>query len=95
MLRRFECPHCGKMLAESDGHVVKTNCRRCRQIVSGRALDLQMTLECKQCGRRHYYETPDQRPTYCVVCGLGSLLPVPALKRPTEVPTPATSGSQA
>ena len=94
MLRRFECPHCGKMLGRTDGSTLETDCRRCRCIVIAVPLELQLTLECKQCGRRHYYETPDQRPTYCVVCGLGSLLPVPALERPAEVPTPAMSGSQ-
>lgn len=93
MLRRFDCPDCGKFLGRSDGSKLETRCPRCQEIVTASPLELQLTLECKQCGRRHYYETPDQRPTYCVICGRSSLVPVPALKRPVEAHTPAMRGS--
>jgi transcription elongation factor Elf1 len=93
MLRRFDCPDCGKFLGRSDGSQLETNCVRCHRVVMATPLELQLTLECERCGRRHYYETPDQRPTYCVVCGLDSLSPVPTLQRPIEVLTDSARGS--
>lgn len=91
-LRRFDCPKCGKFLGRSDGSRLETNCRSCREIVTAVPLELQLTLECMRCSRRHNYEMPSQRPSYCVVCGSESLQPVPALQRPVEAPIPAMRG---
>lgn len=88
-LRRFDCPKCNKFLGRSDGTRLETKCRTCREIVTAIPLELQLTLECTRCGRRHYYETPTHRPTYCVVCGIDSLQ---SIKRPVEVPVPVMRG---
>lgn len=90
MMRRFDCPDCGKFLGRSDGTVLETNCKRCGRIVNAKPLELQLTVECARCSRRHYYEVPAKRPKYCVVCGAESLQSVTL--RPTEAPTPLLTG---
>jgi phage FluMu protein Com len=83
---RFECPDCDKFLGLSDGTSLETKCQRCGKVVQAKRVESQVTLECERCGRRHRYETPDQKPTYCVQCGTHSLREVPALNKPIEVP---------
>jgi phage FluMu protein Com len=93
MLRRFDCPTCNKFLGRSDGSQLETKCARCAKVVLAKPLELQLAVECQRCGRRHHYETPQMRPTYCVACGLDSLTPITYGKRPQEVPTPAEIGA--
>lgn len=85
MMRRFDCPDCGKFLGRTDGTTLEAKCTRCRAVVTALPLDLQLALECARCSRRHHYENPASRPRYCVVCGAETLVPV---LRPAEAPTP-------
>lgn len=86
MLRRFDCPDCGKFLGRTDGTSLETKCAKCMKIVEAVPLALQLTLECVVCGRRRSYERPAARPRVCVACGSQSLTPVefPTPLRPAE-----------
>jgi len=88
MIRRFDCPDCGKFLGRTDGSVLETMCKRCRRPVFGVPLDLQYAMECDQCGRRRYYEAPPTRPSVCVICGTDTLIPITAVQRPDEARQP-------
>lgn len=76
VLARFECPKCSKLLCKADGGVVEGYCGRCKRVVRAVRQSLTLSLECTRCGRRHYFETPASRPTYCVACGTSSLAEV-------------------